>query len=452
MSTSWRNLDQVYKNTDLSKRLEKLENKYHGREEVEFFEQLVNTSISKKQPYHRWIRYREGYAGDLVKEILRRYPIEESHFVLDPMCGSGSTIVACNELGIGSIGLDVNPYAVLSTEMKSLSFTSDFASRIRSFLKKIELEIDNQENATQLNDFELDLLKYFDRSNLDQLVRIKRNISKTSEKKTEYDFLMFALIAIIEDCSNRKKDGNGLATRQTKISDCYALFSSQVNKMLADYQEAPYPEPPKSKTALLSALDLDSTEFGNVLNKDKVGAIIFSPPYANSFDYFESYKMELIFGEWSKANEIHDKRKSLIRNYRLGYGKELQSNFEIVEDICAELWSRIPEKEAKTGKKDGRTRLVPNMLRAYFEDMSKVIINGMSLLEDGGHMHIVIDQSAYVGAPIPTDTIFAHIADQQGYEVIEILKCRRANTSGQQLKQFPYLKDLLRETIVTIKK
>ena len=222
--------------------------------------------------------------------------------------------------------------------------------------------------------------------------------------------------------------------------------------MLTDFQETPYPHTPKSNTALLSALDLDSADFGDILNKDKIGSIIFSPPYANSFDYFESYKMELIFGEWSRADEIHEKRKSLIRNYRLGYGRELQSNIEIVEDICAELWKRIPEKEAKTNKKDGRTRLVPNMLRAYFDDMSKVISNGMDHLEDGGHMHIVIDQSAYVGAPIPTDTIFAHIADQQGYKVIEILKCRRANTSGQQLKQFPYLKDLLRETIVTIRK
>lgn len=452
MRISWRNLGQVYKDIDLSKKLENLENKYHGREEVEFFEKLVNTSVSKKQPYHRWIRYREGYAGDLVKEILRRYPIAKSHFVLDPMCGSGSTIVACNELGFGSIGLDVNPYAVLATEMKSLSITKEFVSSIRSILKLIELEIDSSKNSIQLNDFEMDLSKYFDQSNLNQLVSVKRNISKESKNEKENNFLMFALLAIIEDCSNRKKDGNGLATRQTKISDCYTLFFSQVDRMLTDYQETPYPHPPKSNTALLSALDLDSADFGEVLNKDKIGSIIFSPPYANSFDYFESYKMELIFGEWSRANEIHEKRKSLIRNYRLGYGRELQSNIEIVEDICAELWKRIPEKEAKTGKKDGRTRLVPNMLRAYFEDMSKVISNGMDLLEEGGHMHIVIDQSAYVGAPIPTDTIFAHIADQQGYKVIEILKCRRANTSGQQLKQFPYLKDLLRETIVTIRK
>ena len=67
-------------------------------------------------------------------------------------------------------------------------------------------------------------------------------------------------------------------------------------------------------------------------------------------------------------------------------------------------------------------------------------------------MHIVVDQSAYVGIPIPTDLIFGKIGEEIGFTIDSISVCRKANTSGQQLKKFPFLKNLLRESIVNLRK
>ncbi|GIU51813.1 DNA methyltransferase [Shewanella sp. KT0246] len=449
MTYSWLSLKDAYNSPILKQTLENMESQFHGRDETGYFSSLVNTSISKKQPYHRWMRYREGYAGDLVKELLKRFPVDKSDYVIDPMCGSGSTMVACNELNIASLGLDVNPYAVLSTKVKGYKFTTQEIIDLKKYTENILLVATDMEVTA--NEYDESISKYFNYSNLNQLIAIKSSIKKLCTERY-FDFFFMALLSIIEDCSNRKKDGNGLATRETKIVDCFSTFSNQIEIMLQDFQITPHLQNNLSKAILTSAINLDKPDIKQALNKQKVGSIIFSPPYANSFDYFESYKMELIFGEWSKANEIKEKRKLLIRNFRLSYKEDLISKLPIVELLCDELWKKIPQKEKLTGKRDGRTRLVPNMLRAYFADMGEVINKGMHLLKAGGHMHIVIDQSAYVGVAIPTDTIFAFIANELGYEVIEILKCRKANTSGQQMKQYPYLKDLLRETIVTIKK
>jgi site-specific DNA-methyltransferase (adenine-specific) len=54
--------------------------------------------------------------------------------------------------------------------------------------------------------------------------------------------------------------------------------------------------------------------------------------------------------------------------------------------------------------------------------------------------------------PIPTDLILSMIGEDAGFKINSIIKCRRAATSGQQLKEFPYLKDLLRESIVTLER
>lgn len=449
MKSSWKSLNDSFRDNELKIILAEMESLFHGRDETDFFSPLVNTSISKKQPYHRWIRYREGYSGELVKEMLKRFPVNQLDFVVDPMCGSGSTIVACNELGLSSLGLDVNPYAVLSTIVKGFSFNSQRIQELKNLAKEIISVAQYIEYAP--SEYDLDVSKYFDEENYRQVLSIKTSI-KNLCKEVDYDFFFLAILAVIEDCSNRKKDGNGLATRKSKVSNCYDIFEIQVEKMLDDFKNHPFPKTGKSNAILMSAKDLDAQEVKASTNGREVGAIIFSPPYANSFDYFESYKMELIFGEWARFSEIHEKRNLLIRNFRLGYGKELSSDIPVVELLCKELWKKIPEKEKRTGTRDGRTRMVPNMLRAYFDDMRDVIKKGMELLKEGSHMHIVVDQSAYVGVAIPTDTIFAYIANDLGHEVVEILKCRTAKTSGQQIKQFPYLKDLLRESIVTIRK
>lgn len=447
MKYSWTALKGAYLSRSLECKLQDLECSYRTVDESGFFASLVNMSSSKVQPYHRWIRYREGYAGDLVKELLRRYPVSNSSWVLDPMCGSGSTLVACKEEGLNSLGLDVNPYAVLSSKVKCYTLNSKELDSCNELLELIRNSL-AKNMPINYSIYDDVLSKYFEASNLGQLVSIKRCVEQITDEKLR-DLFYLALLAIVEDCSNRKKDGNGLATRKTKISCCFSHFEAKLNSFIEDFTQYPH-------VNKVSSIAYCASATGLTVSLDKysgnVGSMIFSPPYANSFDYFESYKMELIFGEWMTPDSLKEERKKLIRNYRLGHKKELVSDLEIVELLCEELWDRIPLKENETGKRDGRTRLVPNMLRTYFDDMRLVLKQGYDVLVPGGTAHIVVDQSAYLGVAIPTDLILAQISEFIGFEVLEVVKCRRAMTSAQQLKKYPYLKDLLRESIVTVRK
>ena len=88
-------------------------------------------------PYYRWLKYREGYSGELVKEIIRRFPINNDAFIIDPMCGSGSTLVACKEINIHSYGFDVNPFAVLATNVKCENYNNTDIDTIKLEYEKI---------------------------------------------------------------------------------------------------------------------------------------------------------------------------------------------------------------------------------------------------------------------------------------------------------------------------
>lgn len=449
---SWSHLIGVFYDNTLRTFFERLEKKYHVSNEEEFFSKLVNMSTANREPFHRWVRYREGYAGELVKEILRRHPLPSAkYFVMDPMCGSGSSLVACGDLRTDALGLDVNGYAVLATNVKCHPFNRNEVALIANCIERFGSEC--RRLPIPNTAFYEEIAKYFPLRNLKALISIKEWIDARLKPGAVADFFKVALLAILEDCSDRKKDGNGLATRPAPVSDVPARFMAQLTLMLEDILTHTTSDLTSRKAVDCSALELASaaSKFSAAIDK-KLGSIIFSPPYANSFDYFESYKLELVFGGFVLAKDLNESRKRLVRNYRITTPKKLLHRITPVEKLCSEIIGRIPQKEAETGTRDGRTRLVPNMLRGYFEDMKTVIQEGYKSLCPGGTMHIVVDQSAYVGAPIATDLIFGYLAEEIGFDVLSITNCRKANTSGQQLRKFPYLKSLLRESIVNLQK
>ena len=159
----------------------------------------------------------------------------------------------------------------------------------------------------------------------------------TVKKKNIRNLLEVAWLAILEDCSNRKKDGNGLVTRLSSVSDVYTHFKNQVFLMLSDLQKHPLPRDAYAKAYNQSAIEMKKASHP-LLRKKDMGAIIYSPPYANSFDYFESYKIELILGNFFRFSELKNARKSLIRNYRLNNSEVVSMTFNLVEGLCSEIF------------------------------------------------------------------------------------------------------------------
>lgn len=435
-----------YKN---AKCIAELENKYKILDEENFFKNLVNPSLNKLKPYYGWARYREAYSGELVKELIKRSGIKtDKHFVYDPMSGSGSTLLASTELDFDSIGNDVNPYAVDISNAKLYRYTDKSLQIVETFIHD---DLPTLKGKTFFTKTMKNCCHYFNDSNSLFLQKIIDQISFVDDKPAR--LLLNAIwLTILEDCSNRKKDGNGLATRETKVKDVWQHFRKITNNILNDLRSFPLPRTSKSITIEDTAFNAKKivTSFSKTTGK-KLGAIIFSPPYANSFDYFESYKLELLCGYYTQE-ELVKTRNTAIRSFRKGYGYNLKTDNKYIETICEEIRKRIPQKEKRAGVVDNRSRLVPNLLIGYFEDMHKTLREFSISMPKGSRCYIVIDQSAYLGVIVPSDLLLAQLGESSGLEVESIIRCRTAKTSAQQLKEFPYLKTNLRESIVVLRK
>jgi hypothetical protein len=67
---------------------------------------------------HDWYRFVLSYPAHLVRTYLDRFGLEPGQKVLDPFCGTGTTLVECKKLGFASCGIEPNPMAAFASQTK----------------------------------------------------------------------------------------------------------------------------------------------------------------------------------------------------------------------------------------------------------------------------------------------------------------------------------------------
>src|SRR5579883_1785325 len=67
---------------------------------------------------HDWYRFVLAFPPHLVRTYLERFGVARGQLVLDPFCGTGTTLVECRKRGIASAGVERNPIAALASAAK----------------------------------------------------------------------------------------------------------------------------------------------------------------------------------------------------------------------------------------------------------------------------------------------------------------------------------------------
>jgi len=68
---------------------------------------------------HDWYRFVLSFPPQVVRSYLDRFSVGAGQCVLDPFCGTGTTLVECKKRGIRSIGIDVNPISCFASRVKT---------------------------------------------------------------------------------------------------------------------------------------------------------------------------------------------------------------------------------------------------------------------------------------------------------------------------------------------
>jgi len=101
---------------------------------------------------HRLHPYLGKFIPQLVEIFLRKYFVA-GQTVLDPFCGSGTTLVQANELGVNSIGYDISAFNVILCRAKTHNYDLVKAEKeIKDALEKVRVL--TQEEPRQLKLFD----------------------------------------------------------------------------------------------------------------------------------------------------------------------------------------------------------------------------------------------------------------------------------------------------------
>jgi hypothetical protein len=193
-----------------------------------------------------------------------------------------------------------------------------------------------------------------------------------------------------------------------------------------------------SKVLLMDSRDIPKNYINKI--KKKTSLVVFSPPYANCFDYSEVYKLELwLSGFVTKYGDLVDIRKKSLSSH---LNKDLSSYNEYY--LLKNDLKKLKNKKTWSAK-------ILNMLSGYFYDMEKILKVSYDILSKGGYCIIIVGNSAYSGYIIKTDVILSKIALRLGFSDVEINIARKLRASSQQAKLLRG-DNSLRESVVIIRK
>lgn len=419
--------------SDYQECLNKLIEKYPYKTKLEFSE-LVNFKKNKSISKHRWYDYKQGYAAELMEIIIKKENIDKDLYVLDPFTGVGTTNLVAQKLGYKNIGIDVNPIASLAARVKTYFFSEKEIENIENLRKNFIPQKSNHTPDSTL------LVKSFPPQVFNQLMEIKGFYEQLKNQKVN-DFFKLAYISIIDECSTRIKDGNGIKIAKNKkiVDDVFGLYLSKCKQMIGDLKSDNY----STESQIIDGSLLKEETYKKIKDKD-IGLVVFSPPYANCFDYCEVYKLELWMGDFVLDYKDFKKYRDLaMRSHVNSKFVHLFENHNDKVDLianllaCYNLWNKN----------------IPDMVRGYFDDMENLLKKMHKLMVGNSKVYIIVANSGYKGILVPTDLLIADIAERTGYVVDEIIQARKIRSSSQQMNELNgNYENLMRESIVVLQR
>lgn len=399
---------------------------------------LTTFKPNMSKPIHRWYYFKEGFSSDLVKGMIKEFSITDSDKVIDCFSGVSTTVLTAQEMGIMAYGIEVNPLFRFIGDVKvNNGYNIDSIKYYRDFLlKENEVSFPNHASKESQRIPELSSFRRcFNNKNLYELLKFKNIIIEIDETKYRRLFLL-ALASIIENSSSIKKDGKGLKFIKKQHKKVSTLLKMKINDIISDVEW-------KHKNGLKDELGevLDGDARNLRFPKNSFDLAIFSPPYLNSFDYTEVYKLELWLLEFVKNYDEFKKLSNSTLRSHLTTKFDIENNFD--NKTLTNLIEKISNKRLWNDN-------IPAMIRSYFNDMKNVFYGLRNVLDDDGICAIVVGNSSYGGIPIPTDLFLGKIAEEVGFFFKELRIMRRLKTSSQQLSKYSKYKKYLRESIVVL--
>jgi DNA modification methylase len=356
--------------------------------------------------------------------------------VLDPMMGSGTTVVEALLAGRLGMGFDIDPLALQLCEVKVTRLPIDQLVQVGGQVLERATHAVQKQNVALVQVLEKrfdpktrDFINYwFQPETQIELLALIAEIEQVADSSIRA-FLELVFSAVIITKSGGVSLARDLAhTRPHKVKDkvprsALVQFKKRFQQNLNSLSELPWGE---------GQIEI---RYGDAqalpLAEAAVDLIVTSPPYAaNAIDYMRAHKFSLIWLGYP-IDDLSQRRKEYI-------GGEAVNDFGFVSlpDETARVVSMIGARDAKKGR----------VLHRYYSEMTRSLQEMFRVLKPGTAAIVVVGTSTMRGMDTRTQDCLADIGEAIGFEVVDIatrqldrdrrmMPARRGRKSSSQIEE-----------------
>ena len=334
--------------------------------------------------------------------------------VLDPMMGSGTSILESVALGREGIGFDIDPLAVMLSKVKVKTINPDAAQSIGI---EIADRADHALNNGGLDSLQKELTNKFEPKTREfinywfssqaqlELLALIREIEKINDPDIR-EFLLLVFSAII-------------ITKSGGVSLAWDLAHTRPHKLNQGVPKSYRPAVKEFRKRILKNvgslrnMNIGKTRafvhFGNAealpLKSDSMDLIFTSPPYAsNAIDYMRAHKFSLVWLD----NRLED--LSLLRSKYIGGEKVSDYPFREMPPETMKILARVAAADKKKGL----------VLHRYYSEMQKVLSEAFRVLKPGKAAIFVVGSSTMRSIDSQTQNCLGEIGSMVGFDLAGI--------------------------------
>lgn len=310
--------------------------------------------------------------------------------VLDPFCGSGTTLVEALLLDRAAVGTDINPVAILATEAKTARLDVVAERGLEGLEQAVESDAARERGEPLLFSESTvacspvcppsipNLEHWFGPVAIKEIGLLLGRI-EILQSQLARKVARSALSAILVTVSNQDSETRYTARIKPLVAgDVLASFLRklrEVRGLLIAFREASAPR--EARVLLADARHLSTDAVG------PVDAVVTSPPYANAFDYHLYHRH---------------------RMYWLGYDPgELRRR---------EIGSHLNYQRRGDG------------IQTYRSDMRLCLESIATVLKPGGPCAVVVGDSVFFGKVVDNAGVIVSVATELGFRCLTVVERR----------------------------
>ena len=400
---------------------------------------LARTSTSgsfvdnMRLPVHRWFRYSAGFSGAWAEDLIAHEAATGHIRVFDPFVGSGTTLIAAEQCGVESRGIDPHPFVARIAQAKLA-----YRSQPEEYLRQAErvLACAKRRPSSLKSYGELIRRCYTDEA-LEQLDGLRRVIERTDDGSDASRLVWLTLVSILRPTSHV-----GTANwqyllpnrRKARVPAPFAAFADMASLVYEDMISASRALGPRATFTRDDARSCDTVP------ADSANLVITSPPYPNNYDYADATRLELtFFGEISGWADLQASiRRHLLRSctqHVPDRSIDLERTLERTElDPIRDELRMVCEELGRVRLTRGGRKTYHNMIGCYFLDLARVWQSLRRVCESPSKVCFVIGDSAPYGVYVPVIEWLGRLAVAAGFGSYRFDKIRDRNTKWKNRK------------------